>query len=172
MGNTNCVMISILHNSINDVFRIHNSYITAVPRSCSGMAGKVHFLLNLPWGIIWLIPITLHWTQWQCLLTIKSFKWRNRLVARWSIAPAGLRKALVTCPIIWTENIQWCEGTKVLFFHMYNLRNPNSLFLYKDVRAEISIPTPPPPHLNGAISESGRHTCGHIPFFSYCIAKH
>ena len=43
MGNIN-YMISILNNSINDVFRIHYIYITAVPRSGSGIEGKVNFL--------------------------------------------------------------------------------------------------------------------------------
>ena len=170
MGNIN-YMISISRNSINDVFRIYYSYITAVPRSCSGMDGKAHFLLNLLWANL-ANSHNIYWTQLQCLLTIKAFKWWTRSVKRWSTALAGLRKALVTCPIIWTEITQWCKNIKALFFHMYNLRGPNSLFLYKAERAEISIPTPPPPHLNGAISESGRHTFGHIPFFSYCIAKH
>ena len=170
MDNIN-YMISILHKSINDVFQIHYSYITAVPRVVAEWREKSIFYW-ICCGPIWLIPITLHGTQLQCLLTVKAFKWWNRLMARWSTAPAGLRKALVTCPTIWTENIHWCESIKALLFHMYNLRGTNSLFLYKAVRAEISIPSPPPPHLNGAISESGGQTFGHIPFFSYCIAKH
>ena len=136
------------------------------------MEGKVHFLLNLLWANlanshnITLNPITV-FTDSKSPQMVEQIDGKvEHRTSRSEKSPGYMSN------YIWNENIQWCESTKALLFHMYNLRDSNSLFLYKAVRAEISIPTPPPPHLNGVISESGRHTFGHIPFFSYCIAKH
>ena len=171
MGNIN-YMISILNNSINDVFRIHYIYITAVLRICSGMEGKVNLIFFIYRGYhlanshnITLNPITV-FTDSKSLQMVEQIDGKvEHRTSRSEKSPGYMSNYM-------DWNIQWCESIKALLFHMYNLRGPNSLFLYKAVRAEISKPTPPPPHLNGVISESGRHTFGHIPFFSYCIAKH
>ena len=102
------------------------------------MEGKVHFLLNLLWANlanshnITLNPITV-FTDSKSPQMVEQIDGKvEHRTSRSEKSPGYMSN------YIWNENIQWCESTKALLFHMYNLRDSNSLFLYTSYGRQVN----------------------------------